>query len=111
MTAVMTAFTQDRTMSTAEITTENRYAAAVAKEFDSKVRGGSSTWYHCERLDNVIHHNSWLCKQIAGADEVVEGLRKKDAVTKLVAVSWYVPRFRHTAEIKKQLSETAVTIE
>jgi hypothetical protein len=98
-------------MSTVEVTAENRYVAAVAKEFDSKIRGGSSTWYHCERLDNVIHHNSWICKQIGGVDEVVADLRRKDSVTKLVAVSWYVPRFCHTAEIKKQLSDTVVTIE
>jgi hypothetical protein len=58
-----------------------------------------------------MHHNSWICKQVGGVDEVVEGIRKKDALTKLVAISWYVPRFLHTAEIKKQLRETAVTIE
>lgn len=99
------------TMSTVEVTAENRYVAVVTKEFDNKIRSGGSTWYHCERLDNVTHHNSWICKQIAGVDEVITDLHRKDSVTTLVAVSWYIPRFRHTAEIKKQLSETAVTIE
>ncbi len=64
-----------------------------------------------ERLDNVTHHNSWICKQIGGVDEVVGDLRRKEAVTKLVAVSWYIPRPFHTAEIKNQLCETVVTIE
>jgi hypothetical protein len=92
-------------------TLEEHYVEAVVKEMGNKMSNGSHTWYHCERLDNVIHHNSWICKQVGGVDEVVTDIRRKDAVTKLVAVAWYFPRPFHTKEITRQLSKTAVTIE
>lgn len=88
---------------------EKRILAISAQYLDNKVPSGDNTWYHCERLDKVTHHNSWVCQHIGSIDAVIKS-HNPHAITKLVPVSWYVPTVLHKKVINRHLAETDVKI-
>lgn len=87
------------------INVEKRILASSTRFFEGG--SGGDTWYHCERQDKVAHHNSWDCTKIGSIDEH----SNPQAITKLVSVSWYVPKVFHRAVLHRHLAETNVKID
>lgn len=95
--------------STMSINVEKRVIAVSTQYLEGKGPSREHTWYHCERLDKVTHHNSWTCKKMEGIDVVIEPSNPQ-AVTTLVPVSWYVPAVFHRAVLRSHLAKTKVKI-
>lgn len=94
------------------INVEKRILASSTRYLERSSGERDDTWYHCERLDKVTHHNSWVCKKIGGIDAIDDVIEPSNphVVTKLVPVSWYVPKVFHRAVIWSHLAETKVEV-
>ena len=92
------------------INVEKRILARSIQYLEEAANGnGDNTWYQCERLDKVTHHNSWSCQQIKGLDELVES-HNPQTISKLVPVSWYVPKVFHCAVLHRHFAKADVTV-